>query len=240
MIFGDIRVILFDAVGTLLLPEPRAAVVYAAVGARFGSRLGVAEVSRRFAAAFARQEAIDREAGWRTSEEREVQRWRVLVGSVLDDVEDGEACFQVLFQHFAEPSGWRCRPGTAGVLLELARRGYVLGLASNYDHRLRSVAAGLEELQSIRHLFISSEIGWRKPGREFYSVTSAALEVPPDKILMVGDDLDNDFHGARAAGFQALLYDPDEAHADVIPRIRSLEDLRLCLNEPPLHPFRPL
>src|SRR5207302_1039003 len=52
--FAEVRAVFFDAVGTLIHPEPPAGAVYAEVGRRHGSRLTAAEIARRFAAAFRR------------------------------------------------------------------------------------------------------------------------------------------------------------------------------------------
>src|SRR5262249_48947903 len=159
----------FDAVGTLIHPQPSAADVYAAIGTRFGSRLSRAEISSRFRAAFAHEEEIDQRAGFRTSEEREVERWRRIVTSVLYDASDPEACFQELFTHFARPEAWHCDPDAAEVSSELQKRGITLGMASNYDERLRRVVEGLPELRLLtQHIVISSEVGWRKPAAPFF------------------------------------------------------------------------
>ena len=87
-------------------------------------------------------------------------------------------------------------------------QGFTLGLASNYDHRLRSVVAGLPELAPLRHLAISSEIGWRKPAGEFFAAVCRMVELPPAQVLYVGDDPVNDYDGARAAGLAAVLFEP--------------------------------
>src|SRR5438093_5444020 len=137
-----IRAVFFDAVGTLLHPEPAAATVYAEVGRRHGSRLNAAVIEGRFRAALARQDHVDRANEWRTCEQREVERWRAIVGEVLDDVADPAACFGELYRHFSEPRHWRCDPAAGEVIAELQRRGRVVGLASNFDHRLRAVIAG--------------------------------------------------------------------------------------------------
>jgi putative hydrolase of the HAD superfamily len=205
MIPPGTRAVFFDAVGTLIHPDPAAAVAYAAVARRLGSRLTEAEIAARFRTAFAREEALDLANGLRTSEERERRRWRHIVGAVLDDVCDGERCFEELFAHFARPDAWRCDADATAVLAELERRGYVLGMASNYDGRLRSVVAGKPELRPVRHLVISSEVGWRKPAPEFFAALAAATGLAPADILFVGDDRANDFDGARAAGLQAVL-----------------------------------
>lgn len=224
MLLSEINAIYFDAVGTLLHPDPPARVVYAEVGRRFGSRC--LDVANRFAKAFAEEESLDRESAWRTSEEREQTRWRRIVSRVLDDVNDPQACFQELYEHFAHPQAWRVEPGAGEVLAELEKRSYRLGIASNYDHRLRSVLAGLSALGPLNHIVISSEVGWRKPAPEFFQALVKQMQVPASRVLHVGDDIGNDYEGALAAGLRAVLFDPSDKHAACASaRIRSLKDL---------------
>ena len=203
-----IRAIYFDAVGTLIHPQPSAAEVYLEVGRRYGSPVSRATCLRRFQKAFRKQELIDNERGWTTSENRERQRWRNIVADVLGDVRDPEACFAELYQHFAKPQAWACAPGTEELLEDLKRQGYLLGLASNYDHRLHTVVAGLAPLRAIQHIVISSEVGWRKPASAFFAALCRQAKLPAAEILYVGDDRVNDYDGARAAGLQAVLVDP--------------------------------
>ena len=168
MLSAGIRAVFFDAVGTLIHPEPPVAEVYQAVGRRHGSRLDVGGVAARFARAFAAEEQADCRSGQRTDEERERRRWQAIVAAVLDDVDDPSGCFRELHEHFGRPAAWACPAGTTEALHDLAVRGYVLGVASNFDRRLRSVAGGLAPLRAVRHLVISSEIGYRKPAAPFF------------------------------------------------------------------------
>lgn len=207
MIPSNIKAIFFDAVGTLIHPEPGAAAVYWDVGRRHGSKLDLHQIVHRFRSAFQAEEDADRAAGWRTCEEREYRRWQHIVASVLDDVSNPSACFGELYLHFARPDAWRLEADAPRVLAELEQRGYVLGMASNYDQRLRSVVAGLP-LQALKHLVISSEVGWRKPAGEFFAALAAAVAMTPSQILYIGDDWANDYQGAVAAGLQALLFNP--------------------------------
>jgi putative hydrolase of the HAD superfamily len=216
-------VVFFDAVGTLLHPEPPAAVVYAAVGSRCGSRLDEATIGARFRDAFRRQEEADYSAGLRTDEAREVARWQAIVREVLDDVMDSERCFLELYAHFAKADAWRCEPETAEVLAALASRGHVLGIASNFDHRLRGLVESTPALRPVRYLVISSEVGWRKPAPEFFAEMCGQAGSPPDQVLYVGDDRVNDYEGARTAGMRALLFDP---HLDAtLPSGKSVQSL---------------
>jgi len=225
----DVRAVFFDAVGTLLHPEPSAPDIYAQVGRRHGSRLSPADIAPRFKEAFARQEQLDAEQLNRTSEAREIARWRTIVAEVLDDATDRRACFVELFDHFSRPSAWRVEPETANVLTQLAAQGLTLGLASNYDHRLRSVIRGMPALCPVMHLVISAEIGWRKPSRQFFTALCSAVMLPPERILLVGDDPANDFEGAQAAGLRALLFDP---HRLAAPGMAIISRLGELLGEP--------
>jgi putative hydrolase of the HAD superfamily len=200
-----VRAVFFDAVGTLLHPEPPAGAAYAALGRRFGSRLADDEVRRRFAAAFRRQEDEDARHGHRTDEGREERRWRAIVAEVLDDVADAEGCFRALHDHFARPEAWRCDAQAAAVVAALRRRGLLVGMASNFDGRLRRVVAGLPELADVRHLVVSSEVGWKKPAPAFFAALCRQAGAAPDEVLLVGDDEENDYRGARRAGLRAVL-----------------------------------
>jgi putative hydrolase of the HAD superfamily len=203
-----IRAVFFDAVGTLIHPNPAAGEVYHQIGRRFGSRLERDDVLARFKTAFAEQERKDAWRDGRTSERREIERWRAIVEACLPDVSDREGCFQSLHDHFARPDAWSVEPGTEPLLAELAGRGCGLGLCSNFDHRLRTVLAGLPELRAIQWVVISSEVGWRKPAGPFYTAVARSVQLAPEQILVVGDDRDNDYLGARQAGMPAILFDP--------------------------------
>jgi putative hydrolase of the HAD superfamily len=221
-----VRAVFFDAVGTVIHPAPAAADAYVAIGRRFGSRLAPDEVRRRFSASFKRQEEHDLRSGLRSDEQRELDRWRQIVAEVLDDVADLNGCFDALYDHFARPGSWRCEPGTAEVLDALRQAGYQVGLASNFDSRLRLVVEGLSELAAARQMAISAEIGWKKPAPRFFATLCELAGAEPERVLLVGDDPDNDFAGARCFGLHALLFDP--AGRSALPpeqRIGSLREL---------------
>jgi putative hydrolase of the HAD superfamily len=221
-----LRAVFFDAVGTLLFPEPSALGVYAETALRYGLALTPAQVRERFLAAYQREEERDAAAGWATSEERERQRWHRIVIATLAGVPDPEACYRHLFNHFAEPGAWRVAPGARTVLTALHARGLALGLGSNYDARLWSVLAGFPELALLGdRVLISAAIGVRKPGARFFREMSRAAGCDVPEVLFVGDDVANDYEGARAAGMSAVLLDPQGRHPTVPDRITALTEL---------------
>ncbi|MBP3954330.1 HAD family hydrolase [Gemmata sp. G18] len=220
------RAIFFDAVGTLLFPEPSAPAVYADTARRYGLQLAPGEVRSRFVAAYRVEEAADVATSWATSEARERERWHRIVTQTLTGVSDPEACYRDLFDHFALPAAWRVAPDAAEVLTALQSRGLMLGMGSNYDARLWPVLGGFPELAArLDHVVISAAVGVRKPGGGFFREVTRVANCALNEVLFVGDDLENDYTGATAAGMHAVLLDPRADHAHIPHRITDLGEL---------------
>ena len=165
LIHAEIRWILFDAVGTLIYADPPVADVYHAASHEFGSRLTVDEIRRRFASAL----SASRCSGSFTNESQERERWRLIVSQVIDDVPGHqEAIFERLWNHFGQPRHWRLYNDVAGAFGKLTKRGYRLGIASNFDARLRQIVAGHPPLAACNEVFVSSEVGFTKPDLRFF------------------------------------------------------------------------
>jgi putative hydrolase of the HAD superfamily len=200
--------------------------VYAGVALRHGLDLSPAVVRDRFLAAFRAEEEADRAAGWVTSEARELARWWRIVTYTLSGVSDPKACFHELFQHFSKPAAWGKNTDAEAVFARLREQGLVLGIASNYDARLRSVVAGHDAMAPLAdRQVISAAVGHRKPSRRFFDEVARVAGCEPSEILLVGDDLENDYEGATAAGMQAVLLDPDGRHPAIERRISALREL---------------
>jgi putative hydrolase of the HAD superfamily len=222
----SVRCVLFDAVGTLIYPDPPVAVAYGAVARKHGSSLSDAEIGERFRQSFHRQESLDTQPnGFLTSEERELRRWQTIVAEVFDDVPDTGTVFADLWRHFAQPGHWRQFDDVAETWQALLARELTLGIASNFDRRLRQVCAGLAPLDRCDWIFASSELGVRKPALDYFRQVEKSLEVAARQILLVGDDWSNDYLAARSAGWQAVFLDrcgPKQAGADTICSLGEL------------------
>jgi putative hydrolase of the HAD superfamily len=222
-----IRYVLFDAVGTLIYPDPPVAEVYHEAGRRFGSPLAREEISQRFrnwfGVIFARRGDVPEQ--FLTSEDFERQRWRVLIEKVFDDIYSRDELFDELWSWFGRPSAWRLYDDVAGAWSELSSRGYQLGVASNFDARLHGVLAGHPPLSDCRHVFVSSEIGHAKPARAFYESVAVRLGARGEEILLVGDDVENDVLAPRQAGWQTVLLSRDQAGEGGLKSLHELPSL---------------
>ncbi len=219
----SVRAVYFDAVGTVLHPNPGAPAMYATAAARYGLPADPDAILTRFRAAYLHEEETDARAGWVTDEEREIGRWRAIVRETLPGAPN--ECFDELYYHFSLPEAWRVPPDLPGVLAVLKARKLVLGLASNYDRRLLMVLRGHPELEPLDQVVISSQIGVRKPGARFFERLADLSGCRPDEVLLVGDDYGNDYRGAIAYGMRAVLLDPKGRHPEVPDRIASLAEL---------------
>ena len=123
---------------------------------------------------------------------------------------------------------WRVvEPGTEEVLVELRRRGLVLGVISNSDGRIEAdlLAAGFGGHFAV--VLDSSVVGVEKPDPAIFALALARLALPAEDAVYVGDVYAIDVLGARAAGIEGVLMDPlgrYEAPGDC-PRIRTLAEL---------------
>ena len=225
-------IVLFDAVGTLIRPDPPVAAAYEAAGRRHGSKLSRDEVAERFHRSFAAQERVDDAAlGYRTDEARERRRWRTIVAEVFGDVfardeRAGESLFAELWEHFARPASWRLFDDAGSTVRSLVGAGVVVGVASNFDARLPEVVAALLPEIPGELVFASSLVGWKKPSREFFRSCEARLGRSAAEMTLVGDDLVNDFEAAAAAGWRSVLVDREGTTSVDGSRIASLGDLR--------------
>lgn len=89
-------------------------------------------------------------------------------------------------------------------LKRLLDAGLCIGVVSDYAVEDKLVALGLSHLPWEVQV-AADALGALKPHERCYLACSEALGVEPGAILHVGDRIDTDVHGARAAGLQALL-----------------------------------
>ena len=135
------RVLLFDAVGTLMSARPPVAEVYHAVARTHEVELPLEEINRRIATAVSSRFSQCVES----SESIERDRWRTIVADVFrESPERLDAIFANLWRHFASPAAWRLFDDVEDCLARLQSRNIHVAIASNFDARLRQVVRGMK------------------------------------------------------------------------------------------------
>lgn len=98
-------------------------------------------------------------------------------------------------------------------MLEELSGEYILCAASNgpYEQQAQRLElAGMKKF--FTHLFISEEIGYSKPSKEFFDIAMERLNarredvICPEECLMVGDSLTSDIAGGKAMGMRTCFY----------------------------------
>lgn len=121
-------------------------------------------------------------------------------------------------------------PGALEALAELRRCGHRLGLLTNGGARLQRAKI---ERYGLARLFdavrIEGEVGVGKPAAAAFEGALAALGAAGEPAAMIGDDLDADMAGGRAAGLATVWVDharrgaPGQARPDRV--VRALAEL---------------
>lgn len=207
--YPEVRVVLFDAAGTLLHLPKGVGHPYREVALRHGWEVPAATLESAFGKAWksapapplTRQRRADDDRGW----------WQSLVGQVLDLCDappamDREALFAELYAEFIKPGVWALYPEVPEVL-ERIRADYPLGIVSNFDGRLRIILQDLGIASFFDHWVISSEVGADKPEPFIYECALKMAGVAPAEALHVGDDPVGDWEAAAAAGLHVFQLD---------------------------------
>ena len=100
--------------------------------------------------------------------------------------------------------------GAERLLEQLRIGGYRLFLASNGTARVqhsRIASAGIASY--FEQLFISQELGYDKPSREFFDRAFASIpDFSREQAVIVGDSLTSDILGGKNAGIETVWFNP--------------------------------
>ena len=214
-----LRVVFFDAAGTLFHTREPAGLSYAKIARRFGVQAEEQRVIDSFRGAFAAAPALAFGLVHEAVRLRELERqwWHRLVRSTfagLGDFADFDAYFDALFAFFADPANWTCDRDAPVLLAALRESGLGLGVISNFDYRIYAILDALGLRRYFDSVTISSEAGYAKPAPEIFRLALQRHSLAAADALHVGDSLALDVAGAHAAGLAAVLVDPDAAKLD--------------------------
>ncbi len=215
------RVVLLDALGTLVeLPPPGPALVEE-LAAR-GVAVTQADAARaiRVEIAFYRAnlDQAGTPAGLADLRERCTEVLRVALPAHARDVPDLQAALLAALR-------FRPYPEVPAALRALRAGGARLVVVSNWDVSLHEVleATGLRAL--VDGAISSAEHGAAKPDPSIFAAALRVAGASAAEALHVGDSVDADVAGARAAGIEPVFVARDGAGPPGVATIRSLAEL---------------
>lgn len=106
---------------------------------------------------------------------------------------------------------------------------YVASNAPLSQQAKRLKKAGFDKY--IKGYFVSAEIGYLKPNKEFFDACFAKLDEKPQDVYMIGDSLTADINGARNYGINTIWFDKyrTEKQADCDYTVTDLFQIRNIL-----------
>ena len=129
-------------------------------------------------------------------------------------------------QEFLKLENWQLYPDVLSTLHELERRGYLLGVVSNWEDWLEELLISLEVASLFKFAVISGVELVAKPDRRIYQRALELAGVAPHEAVHVGDSLENDVRPASELGIRAVLLDRrDRMAGRHEPRITTLSQL---------------
>jgi putative hydrolase of the HAD superfamily len=209
----EVKAVLLDGMGTLLRLDPPAP----ALAARLGVDLETAERAFRAEVDYYLAHQLE---GSDASALADLRRRSADVMAKEAGVDPAGALDALMgslrFEAFDD---------VAPTLMDLRERRLRLVVVSNWDWSLSDVLGGLGLLPLLDAVITSAEVGAQKPDPAIFAAGLAAAGCSAEEAVHVGDSVDNDVEGARAAGIRPLLLSRDGGGD-----IRSLAELPALLS----------
>jgi len=232
---AKLRAVFFDAGGTLFQPHPSVGELYARTAAKHGMKVDPHKVEHIFREEFARRDKLESVEAHR-SEKNEREWWHSLVKDVfaqVTEINNFEAYFEDLYDLFARAEAWKLYPEVIGLLEILKAQKLILGIISNWDHRLHSICTEMQLTHYFDFILASAVVGSAKPDSGIFKEALKRADVAPHEAVHVGDSVENDYHGAKNVGIRALLVDRSGRAPKDVETIPSLSGvLAFCKLKP--------
>jgi putative hydrolase of the HAD superfamily len=188
------KAILLDALGTLVELQPPAPLLCDQFAARFGIHMPVAQGERAIATEIAYYHEL-------------LELRRRCVVAMRDELPpEAEAVpVEELTEVLLNSITFRLFADVEFALGSARTRGVKLVVVSNWDVSLHEVLARVGIAPLLTGVVTSAEAGSRKPDPSIFADALRVAGVPAGKAVHVGDSLEEDVAGARAAGIEPVL-----------------------------------
>ena len=125
----------------------------------------------------------------------------------------------------------RLVPGTME-LLDYLKPKYHLHLITNGFEEVQDTKLTLSGMKPyFETLTVSEEVGVKKPNPEIFLYALNKAKAEAEESLMIGDEMDVDIDGARAAGIDTILFNPrgEKVEGERTFEVRNLLEIKQIL-----------
>jgi len=232
----SVDTVFFDAAGTLIGVRGSVGEIYGQYAERFGFHHGGDEsvqrqIEKSFGISIRETSPLAFPGEMKDSiEELEKQWWQRLVRDTFTRIGSFpriDEFFETVYQVFRTSEAWQLEENCREILADLVSRKLKLGVISNFDSRLFDLLRDFGIEDCFDAVIISSHAPAAKPDPLIFQYALRQIGSQAESSIHVGDSLRGDYEAARSAGLSALLYDPEDRHADRPDerRIRSLAEV---------------
>ena len=214
--------ILLDALGTLVALEPPAPRLQTGLAKRFGLEVSEREAAHAIAAEIAYYRAHLDDG----CDEAGLNALRRRCAEVLRSALPGagqELPLDRVLEALLASLRFSAFPDVRPALLAARERGQRLVVVSNWDVSLVGVLRGVELEPLLDGVLTSAGTGARKPAPAIFEQALGVAGVAADDAIHVGDSLDEDVAGARAAGIEPVLI--RRGAGEPVPGVRTISSL---------------
>ncbi|MBV8733610.1 MAG: HAD family hydrolase [Solirubrobacterales bacterium] len=217
------QAVLFDALGTLVELEPPGPLLRRGLKARAGVEIGAAEAERAIAAEISYYRAhLDegRDHGSLAALRRRcAEVLRAALPAAARAIEVGEVEAILL-----DALRFTAFPDAAEAIRAIRRWAARAIVVSNWDASLEDVLERLGLAREVDAVVTSARAGARKPSAAIFARAIELAGVAPEQAVHVGDSVEEDVAGARAAGIAPILLRRDGGPGP--PGVRTIASLR--------------
>lgn len=206
------KVIFLDAVGTLFGVKGSVGAVYGLLAKEFGVDAPTEAINTAFYDCFKASAPLAfPNENLLNIPQKEYDWWEAIAKNtfeqvgVLDQFSDFPTFFNRLYGYFATPDPWFVYPDIFPSLEKWCLEGIELGIISNFDSRLHAVLDVLELRKFFSSVTISSAFGHAKPNPEIFTKALEKHDCSPSEAWHIGDSVEHDYNGAKAAGLKSFL-----------------------------------
>jgi FMN phosphatase YigB (HAD superfamily) len=158
--------------------------------------------------------------------------WHIYYTRLLKELgipEDG-ICSDLVARTRVSANWCDIRPRTREALLRLGEK-FRLGVISNADGKIAEILDHCGIADCFETITDSGIVGKEKPHPAIFRAAMKSLNVKAAESLYTGDVYSVDYVGATGVGMQSVLFDVAGAYKDFLPRVESLEELEMALEE---------
>ena len=227
-----LRAVFLDIGETVMRPNPSWEAVYAMAFREFGVGVDIGDLRAALRRAY-HHGGWGMAEGFEPSEETSFQRTVEIDAAAIAELglePMPDAFYRRLGELFMVTSHWHIFPDAYPALTALQERGLTVGAVSNWVWNLPELLHALDLVRHFDFIAASARIGFEKPHPRIFEWALEQAAVDPGNVIHIGDHVDADIEGARAAGIAGVLIDRNERYRpenvpDGVPVIHSLDEL---------------